>query len=649
MEKLNTVSVMLTDSTHTEVKVGDKLKLVSGSTAIVTAINPINNDIWKDAWIIEGDIDGELNKWNSMGVCKKYEQYYIMNIREVIPGEEKLTEFTSDLKYKISATVPDTDYLRVTRLHNNSESHIDLMTGRVVMLANQKYTIIKCIAEYNEQTIYGYSPNTHVSPTWNYDLTYTTGNVDYTIVGTVEDAYFIFHNNIGLVTVGSVVKLQNAKDAIVTGIEYNVSGNIAIHGKTIDGSYTLKWDYRGKNKSFITPDADIESVVTRNFRGGFPIFENFQTTTVSAINKEQAIDMNTENAPELGLKALPINELDIKLGSQVKLTNGRVAFTGRIPGAENPHHYCFVELPGGRKRKVDIRPDYRANNLVGVAQVLCGPERLTEYYFDFSKIEEGNTYSYISNGMAQTKTYHNDDTDILNASNPLVFDTRFLAVWRLNEFKRALSATSDISIETKREDERKYEILPEEVSGPDGGGYCQIRALRDIPEIDVSKGDLGGFVSSQTSLSHNGNSWVFEGGYIGDSAIVEGDAIVGDGAVVIGTAHVKDSAVICRDVVVDGNAIVGGDVVVRYGNIGKGAIVTKQHHYLYINNINGRGTDCTIYLTEGGIGASAVGISNASWFSLCLDPRVSCIISRELMKTYVNLFAKKERDSSNDA
>lgn len=557
---------------------------------------------------------------------------------------EKLTELISNLKCKISATVPDTDYLRVTRLHNNSESHIDLMTGRVVMLANQKYTIIKCIAGYNEQTIYGYSPNTHVSPTWNYDLTYTTGNVDYTIIGTVEDAYFIFHDNIGLITVGSVVKLENAKDAIVTGIEYNVSGNIAIHGKTIDGSYTLKWDYRGKNKSFITPDADIESVVTRNFRGGIPIFENFQTTTANETNKEQAIDMDTENTPELGLKALPINELDIKLGSQVKLTNGRVAFTGRIPGAKNPHHYYFVELPGGRERKVDIRPDYQANNLVGVAQVLCGPERLTEYYFDFSKIEEGNTYSYISNGMVQTKTYHHDDTDVLNAANPLVFDTRFLAVWRLNEFKRVLCAVSD----EEQNALPKYEIIPVEISGPDGGGYYQIRALRDIPEIDVSKGDLGGFVSSQTSLSHNGNSWVFEGGYIGDSAIVEGDAIVGDGAVVIGTAHVKDSAVICRDVVVDSNAIVGGDVVVRYGNIGKGAVVTKQQHYLYINNINGRGSECTIYLTEGGIGAAAVGVSNASWFSLCLDPRVSCVISRELMKTYVNLFAKKERNSSDD-
>lgn len=555
-------------------------------------------------------------------------------------SNEKLTGFTSNLKYKISARVPDTNYLRVTRCHDNGESYIDLMMGRVVMLANEKYTIIKCISDYNERVVYGYSPNTHVQPIWNYDLTYTTGDTDYTIVATVEDAYFIFHDNIGLITVGSVVKLQNAKDAIVTGIEYNVSGNIAIHGKTVDGSYALKWDYRGKNKSFVTPDADIAYVVTRNFRGGIPMFENFQTTTANETNKEQVMNTNTEETVEPALKALPVDELNIKLGSQVRLTNGKIAFTGRIPGASNPYHYYFVELPSGRERKVATRPDYQTGVSVGVAEVLCGPERLTEYYFDFSKIKEGDTYSYIEAGEVKTKAYHHDDLDISNASNPLVFDTRFLAIWRISEFKRVLCAVSDEEQNTSP----KYEIIPGEISGPDGDGYCQIRALRDIPEIDVSKGDLGGFVSSQTSLSHNGNSWVFEGGYIGDSAIVEGDAIVGGGAVVTGTAHVKDSAVICRDVVVDGNAIVGGDIVVRCGNISKGAVVTKQQHYLYINNINGRGTECTIYLSEGGIGASVVGVSSARWQSLCLDPRVSCVISRELMKTYVNLFATYSRE-----
>lgn len=558
-------------------------------------------------------------------------------------SNEKLTEFTSNLKYKIEATAPDSNHLRIVRRHDNDESHIDLMTGRVVMLANQKYTIIKYISEHTEQTIYGYSPNTHVQPIWDYDLTYTTGDADYTIVATVEDAYFIFHNNIGLITIGSVVRLQNGKDAIVTGIEYNFSSNIVIHGKTVDGSYTLKWNRDGKNKSFITSDADIASVVTRNFRGGFPIFENFQTTTVSATNKEQAIDMNTEDAPEFGLKALPINELDIKLGSQVKLTNGRVAFTGRIPGAKNPHHYYFVELPGGRERKVDIRPDHRADNLVGVAQVLCGPERLTEYYFDFSKIEEGNTYSYISNGMAQTKTYHNDDTDVLNASNPLVFDTRFLAVWRLNEFKRALSATGDISVETKQEDERKYEILPEPFAAPNGEACYRIKALKDIPVIGVEKGDLGGCVSNATSLSHSGSSWIFKGGFVVGNAIVEDDAVVGDGALVGDTACISGTAAICKGVVVDSNAQVGGDVVVRHGMIGNGAIVTKQYHYLYVDNVNGRGDECTIYLTGGAIGASVGGLSNARWQALCLDPRVSCITSRELMQTYVRLFADNSR------
>ena len=154
---------------------------------------------------------------------------------------------------------------------------------------------------------------------------------------------------------------------------------------------------------------------------------------------------------------------------------------------------------------------------------------------------------------------------------------------------------------------------------------------------------MGGFVSSQTSLSHSGNSWVFEGGYIGGNAIVEGDAIVGDGAIVTGTAHVKDNAAICRGVVIDSNAIVGGDVVVRHGNISCGAVVTKQYHYLYVDNVNGRGDECTIYLTEGAIGASVGGLSNARWQALCLDPRVSCITSHELMQTYVRLFADNSR------
>jgi len=551
--------------------------------------------------------------------------------------------FTSKLSQTIDTRAPDTCHLRVVKHQGDTESYIDLMVGRVVMLANGHYTVIKATSYNDEKTIYGYSPNTHIQPTWDYELNYTTGETDYNITSVVEDAYFIFSNNIGLITNWSVVKLQDGKEAVITGIGYEFSAGVTIYGRTTSGNYSLKWDRNGKNKSFITPSADIVSVTSCNFRNGYPIFENFQSTTVSTTTKEQAMNMGTEETASFGLKALPIDELNIKLGSQVKLTNGRVAFTGRIPGAKNPYHYYFVELPGGRERKVDIRPEHQADNLVGVAQVLCGPERLTEYYFDFSKIEEGDTYSYIYNGMAQTKTYHRDDTDVLNASNPLVFDTRFLAVWRLNEFKRALSATGDISAEAKQEEERKYEVLSEPVTAPNGEVCYQIKALKDIPVIGVEKGDLGGCVSNTTSLSHSGSSWIFEGGFVVGNAIVEDDAIVGDGALVGDTACISGIAVICKGVVIDSNAQVGGAVVVRHGNIGNGAIVTKQYHYLYVDNVNGRGDECTIYLTEGAIGASVGGLSNARWQALCLDPRVSCITSHELMQTYVKLFAGNSR------
>ena len=639
MEQLNTVSVKLADKSSVNVKVGDKLELVCGEIVVVTRLNAPSDGLW----VLEAEVGGNRYWWNADGVCIDYANYRIMYIRSIIPAEEKLTPFTSKLSQTIDTRAPDTCHLRVVKHQGDTESYIDLMVGRVVMLANGHYTVIKATSYNDEKTIYGYSPNTHIQPTWDYELNYTTGETDYNITSVVEDAYFIFSNNIGLITNWSVVKLQDGKEAVITGIGYEFSAGVTIYGRTTSGNYSLKWDRNGKNKSFITPSADIVSVTSCNFRNGYPIFENFQAVTVSATNKEQAIDMDTEDAPEFGLKALPINELDIKLGSQVKLTNGRVAFTGRIPGAKNPYHYYFVELPGGRERKVDIRPDHRADNLVGVAQVLCGPERLTEYYFDFSKIEEGNTYSYISNGMAQTKTYHNDDTDALNASNPLVFDTRFLAVWRLNEFKRVLSATGDISVETKQEDERKYEILPEPIAAPNGEVCHRIKALKDIPVIGVKKGDLGGCVSNATSLSHSGSSWIFEGGFVVGNAIVEDDAIVGDGALVGDTACISGAAAICKGVVVDSNAQVGGDVVVRHGNIGNGAIVTKQYHYLYVDNVNGRGDECTIYLTEGAIGASVGGLSNARWQALCLDPRVSCITSREFMQTYMRLFTDNSR------
>lgn len=640
MNESNTISTLLASGNPVQVKVGDKLDLMGGGTATVTRINPTITG----GWAFEAKLGDEHYRWNAAGHCLGYERYYAMCINKVISSEEKLPESTGELKYRIDTQAPDMPHLRVIRRDGLNESHVDLAAGRVVRLKNGNLSVIKAISDHNEQAIYGYSPNTHIQPVWDCNLNYITDSDQYEIVEAIGDAYFIFSNNIGLVTVGSVVKLQNGKEAIITDIQYTFSGKITIYGKSTSGNFSLKWNHNGKNKSYITPVADIESVVTCNFRNTYPTFENFQSTSASQDNKEPEMNESTSTIEAVALlNTIPVDQLDIQLGSQVRLTNGKYAFIGRVPNmVGNPYRYYFVELPGGRERILDIRPEHQDDNKIGVAEVLCGPERLTEYYFDFRNIKEGNLYSYISNGEVITKPYSGDDIDVLNQANPFVFDTRFLAVWRLSQMDKAMMIKED-EVE-EQVDTPKYEILPEEVSGPDGGSYCQIRALRDIPEIDVGKGDLGGFVSSQTSLSHSGNSWVFEGGYIGANAIVEGNAIVGEGATVTGTAHVNDNAVICHGVVVNDNAVVGGDVVVRAGNISKGAVVTKQNHYLYIDNANGNGVPCTIYNVEdGGVGASVGGYSSSHWKDLSQNFNVATIMSGDILKAHVYTYAMISR------
>ena len=36
----------------------------------------------------------------------------------------------------------------------------------------------------------------------------------------------------------------------------------------------------------------------------------------------------------------------------------------------------------------------------------------------------------------------------------------------------------------------------------------RIRALKDVPSIEVKSGDLGGFIEKESNLSQEGNAWV---------------------------------------------------------------------------------------------------------------------------------------------
>ena len=68
---------------------------------------------------------------------------------------------------------------------------------------------------------------------------------------------------------------------------------------------------------------------------------------------------------------------------------------------------------------------------------------------------------------------------------------------------------------------KKFELTSETRVVNDKTLY-RIRALRSFG--DVTKGDLGGYVESESNLSHSGNAW------ISGNACVYGDALIGGDA-----------------------------------------------------------------------------------------------------------------------
>lgn len=100
----------------------------------------------------------------------------------------------------------------------------------------------------------------------------------------------------------------------------------------------------------------------------------------------------------------------------------------------------------------------------------------------------------------------------------------------------------------------KYKLIPD-------GSFFRVLALKDIKMPDgipnVVKNDLGGLVSSKTSLSQEGNCWVFYNAKVIDNARVR------DNAIVCGKAKVKDNSIIAADAIVNDCAIIGDNAVVK--------------------------------------------------------------------------------------
>ena len=117
----------------------------------------------------------------------------------------------------------------------------------------------------------------------------------------------------------------------------------------------------------------------------------------------------------------------------------------------------------------------------------------------------------------------------------------------------------------------KYELTDEtmefHINSEDVYTLYRIRALEDFG--DVKKGDLGGWVESESNLSQKGNCWiydeskVFNNARICDNGNVHDEATVRSGAVIQDNARILNQASIRGRAHISGNSIIKNNVVIR--------------------------------------------------------------------------------------
>ena len=94
---------------------------------------------------------------------------------------------------------------------------------------------------------------------------------------------------------------------------------------------------------------------------------------------------------------------------------------------------------------------------------------------------------------------------------------------------------------------KKFE-LTEETKDYFGRIFFRIVALVDIPDLSVVRGHKGGWLESESCLSHQGDCWVKNDAMIEDGSTVSGDAVI------TGTAYVGNNSSVSGYAIVDGDA-----------------------------------------------------------------------------------------------
>ena len=110
--------------------------------------------------------------------------------------------------------------------------------------------------------------------------------------------------------------------------------------------------------------------------------------------------------------------------------------------------------------------------------------------------------------------------------------------------------------------QKKYKLTREFIKLNDGRKLFRIKALVDIEQYSVKKGDFGGFIEKEENLSQYGNSWVGDNAQVYDNAQIYGNARVCCNAQIYGDACVCGDAMVCDNAQIYDNALVYGDAMV---------------------------------------------------------------------------------------
>ena len=164
----------------------------------------------------------------------------------------------------------------------------------------------------------------------------------------------------------------------------------------------------------------------------------------------------------------------------------------------------------------------------------------------------------------------------------------------------------------------KFALTDESIVLDNKTKVYRIIALKDF--ADVRKGDLGGFVESESNLLMRGNCWIYDNAVVcgtslvADNAAIRDNARVEGNAFVCGNTEVLGHSSVCDEALVSDNAIVRDSALVAgYATVGGGATITDSARVVECGAVSGQAiiADNASVYNRAHVGDQVTAIGNA--------------------------------------